>query len=339
VKIRLHFVLFALLLSAWTACGQDTVASEKFSVWLPGLPWALEFDAQGFTPKANEIQKDGRRYFFAENSKTHVIVSVFLEAVKGPVQPDECKRSLEEKVKRNSSFSDSPLKGVAYRQIGDMQVLEYKMSEVDGVPANQENVFGCIRKEDAFVDIHISKVFFREADRPVLDALLSSFRSAPGEGSIASAPMGNSMQLFQAGSHYYVAGQFREAIPAYQKALDIEKITPLLGRTYWRVLVDNLGTAYGITGDLANAKSTFEYGVSKDPDYPLFYYNLACVAGEKSDAHDAEKFLKLAFDRRNNIIQGEIFPDARTDDSFQKLMLQDAFRQFANSIYIAGNSK
>jgi tetratricopeptide (TPR) repeat protein len=333
MKIRLFVVFSALLVCAWAACGQDVAAPEKFRVWLPGLPWALELDAQGFTPKAEEIQKDGRRYFLAENSKTRVIVSVFLEAVKGPVQPDECKRSLEEKVKRNSSFSDSPLKGVTYRQNGEMQILEYGMAEVDGVPANQKNVFGCISRSDAFVDIHISKIFFKEADRPAFDALLNSFRTVPREASSGSAPVGNSMQLFQEGSRYYIAGQFREAIPAYQKALDIEKNTPLLGRTYWRVLVDNLGTAYGITGDLANAKSTFAYGVSKDPDYPLFYYNLACVAGEKGDARDAEKFLKLAFDRRNNVIQGETFPDARTDDSFQKLMLQDEFRQFANSLY------
>jgi hypothetical protein len=99
------------------------------------------------------------------------------------------------------------------------------------------------------------------------------------------------------------------------------------------VLVDHLGTAYGITGDLANAKYTLAYGVSKDPDYPLFYYNLPCLAGEKGDARDAEKFLKLAFDRRNTVIQGETFSDPRTDDSFQKLTLQDHFRQFANSLY------
>jgi len=333
MKIRLFAVLSALLLSAWTVCGQDVAAPEKFNVWLPALPWALELDAEGFAPRANEIQKDGRRYFLAENPKTHLVVSVYLEAAKGPVQPEECKRSLEEKVKRNSSFSDSPLKGVTYRQSGEMQILEFKMSEVDGVPTNQENIFGCIQKEDAFVDIHISKILFKEADRPAIEALLNSFRSVPKEVSNTPAPVGNSMQLFQEGSRYYLAGQFREAIPSYQKALDIEKNTPLLGKTYWRVLVDNLGMAYGITGDLANAKSTLNYGLSKDPDYPLFYYNLACVAAEKGEAHEAEKLLKLAFDRRSNVIQGETLPDARADDSFQKLMLQDEFRQFANSLY------
>jgi hypothetical protein len=331
MKTRL-FVIFSLfLLSAWTTSGQDAAAPTKFSVWLPALPWALELGAAGFTMRANEIQKDGRRYFLAENVKTHVMISVFLEASKGPMQPGECKHSLEEKVKRNSSLSNSSLKGVAYRQSGDMQILEFTMSEVDGVPTNQKNVFGCIPKDDAFVDIHISKIFFKESDRPAFDTLLQSFRVVPREAS--NTPAGNSMQLFQEGSRYYLAHQYREAIPAYQKALDIEKSTPTLEKNYWRVLIDNLGIAYGITGNLASAKSTLSYGVSKDPDYPLFYYNLACVAAEKGDAHDTEKLLKLAFDRRNNVIQGETFPDARSDDSFQKLLLQNEFRQFVTSLY------
>jgi hypothetical protein len=51
----------------------------------------LELDGTDFTTKANEIQADGRRYFLAENSKTRVVVSVFLEAAKAPARPGECK--------------------------------------------------------------------------------------------------------------------------------------------------------------------------------------------------------------------------------------------------------
>src|SRR5580658_10524064 len=56
-----------------------------------------------------------------------------------------------------------------------------------------------------------------------------------------------------------------------------KKKNPQLDHTTWRVLVDNLGMAYGITGDLSHAEDTFNYGRSKDPAYPMFYYNLACV--------------------------------------------------------------
>jgi tetratricopeptide (TPR) repeat protein len=335
MKIRFFVVFSLLLLSGRAACGQDAAAPGKFSVWLPALHWALELDAAGFTMRANEIQKDGRRYFLAENAKTRVTVSVFLEATKGPVQPGECRRSFEQKVAQNSSYSTGSLRGVAYRQSGDIQILEFTLAEVDGVPANQRNVFGCILKEDAFVDIHISKIFFKQADQAAFDTLLGSFHAVPREVSVTPVPVGNSLQLFQEGSRYYIKGQLPEAISAYQKALDIEKSMPMLDKTYRRVLIDNLGMAYGMTGNLVSAEATLSYGVSIDPDYPLFYYNLACAAGEKGNAQDAEKFLKLAYGRRKNMIEGETFPDARTDDSFQKLMQQDEFRQFANSLYEA----
>jgi len=92
------------------------------------------------------------------------------------------------------------------------------------------------------------------------------------------------------------------------------------------VLVDNLGMAYGITGDLDKAKETFEYGISKDPDYPLFYYNLACTYGEKKDMDKAIEYLKLAFDRRENMIPGERMPNPATDSSFKQFMQNEKFR-------------
>jgi hypothetical protein len=75
------------------------------------------------------------------------------------------------------------------------------------------------------------------------------------------------------------------------------------------------------------------YGASKDPDYPLFYYNLACVAAERGEVRETEKYLKMAVERRQNVIAGENFPDARGDDSFQKLLVEDDFRKFVNELY------
>lgn len=333
MKVLRYGVVVLFLISAWTVWGHDVDGPAKFSVWLPGLPWALQLDGTGFTTKANEIQKGGRRYFVAENATTHVIVSVYLEPTKGAAHAADCKESLEDKVKKNSSLSDSPLRGVAFRENGGMRVLEFTMTNVDGVPVNQKNVFGCIARDDAFVDIHISKILFKEADRAAFDGLLQSFAVVPKEASNAAVPTGSSLQLFQEGSRSYVAGQFRESIAPYQKALDIEKSTQVLPKNYWRVLIDNLGVAYGITGDLARAKATLEYGVGKDPEYPNFYYNLACVSAEKGDVRETEKYLRLGFERRNNVIAGETFPDARVDDSFQKLMQGEEFRAFVEALY------
>jgi len=333
--MKTHFfaTLTLTLLSVGTAAAQDAPAVGKLEVWLPGKSWALELDGKEFATKANEIQADGRRYFLAENAKTRVVFSVYLEAAKAPVRPGECKHSLEEKEKHNSSLAADGLKGVNFRQSGEMQILEFTMPEADGVPTNQKNTFGCLIKDDVFVDIHVSKVFFKAADQPLFDALLQSFHFVPWEATDAPVPAGNSLKLFQDGSRYFLAHQYREAIGPYRRAFEIEKNTPTLDKNLWRVLIDNLSMAYGITHDLTSAREALTYGVSKDPDYPLFYYNLACVAAEKGDLPDTENYMKLAFERRENRIPGETFPDARVDDSFQKLLLQKEFRQFLASLY------
>jgi tetratricopeptide (TPR) repeat protein len=333
MKTPFILVLCLPFLSAVAACAQDVPTAAKIEVWLPGKAWALELDDSGFTTRDNEIQPDGRRYFLAENAKTRVVVSVFLEASKEPAQPGECKHSLEEKAKSNASLASARLRGIEYRDSGELQILEFVLPEFDGVPKNQKNVFGCLIKDDVFVDIHISKLFFKPSDQPLFDALLQSIHIVPRDASDAPALTGNSMLLFQEGSRFFLAHQYREAISPYLRALEIEKITPSLQKNLWRVLIDNLSIAYGITGDLKRARETLNYGVSKDPDYPNFYYNLACVTAEKGDVSGAEMNLKLAFDRRENVIPGETFPDARVDDSFQKLLQQKEFRQFLNSLY------
>jgi len=312
---------------------QDAAAAAKFSVWLPSKSWALELPASGFVAKANEMQADGRRYFRAENERTRLVISVFLELMKAPAQPSECKRSLEDKVKHDSSLSLNGLKGVAYGEADGMETVEFSMAEVNGVPVNQKNILACLIKDDVFVDVHISKVFFKAADKPDFDALLQSIRFEVKKPTTATIPVGNSMQLFQQGSRYFLAQQYREAIGPYQQALDIEKASPMLEKKLWYVLVDNLAMAYGITNDLENSQKVLAYGISKDPSYPLFYYNLACIAGEKGDSQSAKANLKLAYERRSHALPGETIPDARTDDSFQKLMQEKDFRQFVDSLY------
>ncbi len=197
---KVLFCLSLVVLGSAGSFAQDAAVPEKFSIWLPAKPWALEMEASGFVTKANEIQRDGRRYFLVQNDKTHTIASVFLESMKGPAAAGECKRSLEDKVKRNSSLTLNGLKGVAYREAEGMEILEFSMPEVNGVPANQKNTFGCFIKDDVFVDIHVSKVFFKAADQPAFDALMQSFHFVAKEPMTSAVPVGNSLQLFQQGS-------------------------------------------------------------------------------------------------------------------------------------------
>ncbi len=132
-------------------------------------------------------------------------------------------------------------------------------------------------------------------------------------------------KLMERGSRFYLDRDYKQAAPLYQKALDREKANRTLSETLWRVLVDNLGMSYGIPGDLKHAKEVFEYGLSKDPKYPMFHYLLACTYAEMNDVDKTIEYLKQAFKYKENMIKGESLPDAWTDDSFQRFMKDDKF--------------
>jgi tetratricopeptide (TPR) repeat protein len=133
------------------------------------------------------------------------------------------------------------------------------------------------------------------------------------------------LKFMEEGSRFFLEQDYKQAIGPYQKALDLEKKTRTLDEALWRVLVDNLGMAYGISGDLKRARETFEYGLEKDPKYPMFHYNMACTYAEMNDVDKAILYLQQAFQYKKNMIKGERFPDPWTDDSFQRFMNNDKF--------------
>jgi tetratricopeptide (TPR) repeat protein len=132
-------------------------------------------------------------------------------------------------------------------------------------------------------------------------------------------------KLMEEGSRFFLESDYKQAAPLYQRALDREKGNRTLSETLWRVLVDNLGMSYGIPGDLKHAKEVFEYGLSKDPKYPMFHYLLACTYAEANDVDKTIEYLKQAFKYKENMIKGESLPDPWKDDSFQRFMKDEKF--------------
>jgi tetratricopeptide (TPR) repeat protein len=99
-----------------------------------------------------------------------------------------------------------------------------------------------------------------------------------------------------------------------------------------RVVTDQAGMAYGMSGDMQKALSIFEKAIAEDPDYPLYYYNLACADAEGKDLVGAQKHLREAFDRKANVIAGEKMPDPTTDESFLPYRDNKAFWAFLQGL-------
>lgn len=286
---------------------------------LPDKSWGVFLELPGFTVNTVETMVDGRRYMMAENPETHVVVSLTLEEVSQPATAS-CHDSLEKRAKK----PPFKVQDVKFSQAGQADVMEYMVSKAQGRPVNQKSLFACEFYDGAYVDLHISKINFDPADAPLFSQVLDSMKIESVHRS--------SMELLEQASRLYLQHDYHGAIGPYSQALDLEKTKPELQKPLWYVLIDNLGMSYGITGDLEQARATFEYGIAKDPTYPLFYYNLACTYAEMGKADEASQNLKKAFEYKANVITGETMPDPRKDDSFKKLMQNPDFRQLAETL-------
>jgi tetratricopeptide (TPR) repeat protein len=215
-------------------------------------------------------------------------------------------------------------------------------------------VYACIAQKDVYADIHLSKIQYTTADAPFFQSILKSVRLQPGPSEtkqiqtktqqepqihpqvqiqVQPPEPPNSRELFNIGSALYLQYKYAQAILPYQKAFDLEKANPELDRTLWRVLIDNLGMAYEMTGHLKEARSTFEQGIQADPTYPMFHYNLACTFAGMNDLDHAMQSLATAFRYRKNQNPGEKgMPDPRQDSSFQRFMKNETFRNFVNDL-------
>ena len=308
-----------LWLVALTCVAQEPKPlSGSFS--LPAKDWGVVLNLPGFTVRDIETKPDGRRYMVAENQTTNVVVSLTLEQVKPGASANPCRESLEKKTKH------PPLKihDVRFSRSGDVEVMRYVVLEFKGQRINQESMFACQFYDNTYIDLHVSKVNYVTADEPLFADVLNSMHINKEQRS--------SLEFVEQASRLYLQHDYKGAIGPYSQALELERVDPKLEKSIWYVLVDNLGMSYGITGDLVKAKETFEYGVSKDPAYPLFYYNLACTYAEMGDATVAGNYLKKAFEYKANVLPGESVPDPRQDESFKKVMKNKEFRELVETL-------
>ena len=316
----LRFCALPLTLSALLSGAQTSPTPLHGRISLPDKDWGAVQTLPGFVAKTTETKLDGRRYMVAENASTNAVVSVTLEETNSGAPAASCRQALEERTKH----PPLEIQDVRFSRSGDFDVMRYLVADFRGQRVNHESLFACQFYDNAYIDVHVSKVNYVTGDEAFFADVLNSIHVEKVQRS--------SMELFGQASGLYVRHDYKGAIGPYSQALELEKANPALQKSLWYVLIDNLGVSYGITGNLQKAKETFDYGVSRDPEYPLFYYNLACTYAEMDDAREAKDFLKKAFDHKANTLPGESMPDPRKDDSFKKLMKDEEFKKLAETL-------
>ena len=190
---------------------------------------------------------------------------------------------------------------------------------------HQRNVFAFAGDEHTCAEIHVSKVNAKVEDDRTIDDIVSTFNMDLSYKPLPQDYETMGVLFFEGVKNYAASAVF------YQRAFD--SMAAEAHRTRMgRYVADQLTMSYGMSGDLPRSGATAQAAIALDPDYPLYYYNLACADAESGDASNAATHLQQAFDRRNNLIAGETFPDPVKDDSLQKLKSNDTFWDLATTI-------
>jgi tetratricopeptide (TPR) repeat protein len=199
------------------------------------------------------------------------------------------------------------------------------MSNLTDSPIQQENVFGFLSSAHTCAEIHLSKAQYTPADLPLFSAALDQFSFDPDY-----QPTTLDYTIL-ASIYYNDAHDYPAAAVYYQRALDtVASDAPHLNQR--RYLTDQLSMSYGISGDLKRSRKINQQAIQLDPDYPIYYYNLACADAEQGNAVDARTHLQQAFDRKANTFPGEHLPDPATDNSLLKLKKNKDFWAFLETL-------
>jgi tetratricopeptide (TPR) repeat protein len=321
---------FLLLLFCSVYSLTQQISSNTAEIAIPNVKGALDLDVgtANFETRARPDGKEVQLRAFARPDGLEI--SAFLQRVTFASSAEKCRDEWWPGTKKSSPFQLQDIQDALVKN--GIARTEYMIADYQGIKVHQKNVHAYLGSGDLCAEVHMSKAGFKPEDEKLFEQVLSSIKllpdQLPSDSQLASttrAEANDAARYFAEGSKYYLKQDYTAAASYYQKGLDLEKQQQTLSQNNFRVLVDNLGMSYGMTGKLAEAKATFEYGLTRDPEYPLFYYNVACAYGEMNKMEEALAQLRLANKYKANMIPGETFPDPLQDDSFKFFVKNPTF--------------
>ena len=136
---------------------------------LPFQTWGVRLDNPGAVVEYREMKSGRQAYLLASHPKNGITVSITIENVSQPPEPGECRRSLEA---RKDSFGApsglrfSPVTGKSRgsEMPPSADVMEFLLDQNEFAALRQKNFLVCLIRDNAFIDIHMSKVNFVPAD-------------------------------------------------------------------------------------------------------------------------------------------------------------------------------
>lgn len=152
------------------------------------------------------------------------------------------------------------------------------------------------------------------------DAAESLYRQA-----LAQAPDW-AVAWYYLGTSLMAQREYDKAEESFDKALDLNSRSPQLDRRMAREATDAMGLAAAFQKDFARSRRIYAGAIEKDPAYPAYPYNLACVSALSGDRKAALEALGQALMKDRGPGITSMLPDPSTDEDLAGLRGDPVFQ-------------
>jgi hypothetical protein len=311
-------ILFSLCL----AQGQST---SLFKLALTAHKGQLAWSADGFKIIQTSAKAEGKEIGVrAQNATSKLSFLGFLFLVDGAkdLTSNTCRDGALAQMKKSNQGIDV-LSSTEAVKSGRTPVSLVSYTSSAGY-----SVRGFVAAGDLCGDLEVYSKQPISADDPAVQQIFSTYELDKGYTPQFADVVFYAQVLFQ-------TKMYRAAAPIFEKAM---AMVPADGKPFAsaklarRIVTDQAGISYGMDGELANSKAIFESAIAADPEYPMYYYNLACADAAEKNLNAARVHLKQAFDRKMNMNPGETLPNPTKDDSFLPYANRKDFWDFVSNL-------
>lgn len=129
-------------------------------------------------------------------------------------------------------------------------------------------------------------------------------------------------------------GRYSQAAVEYETVLALDDHQHKYSSVQRRKFVDQYGVSTALGGNLERAKEIYLKALTKDPDYAMYNYNLACVYADQGDLASALPYLKKSWKHRDTLPDDISYPDPRKDNSFKQYLNDPRFKEAVRDMVI-----
>jgi len=327
LRLPTGIISLAVLAAVGSAAAQTKSAEGDFRIALPSRPGQLAWHADGFKIVESSAKPHGAEIGIrGSNESIHLTFLGFLFLVPGnaPLTSAKCRDGALDALKKNAPNVKIGMTWEPQRAEGPtLAAVSYAAQGRDGQPLYSIRAFAA--SADVCGDLEIYGNTPLGPDDPAAKGILNSYHLDPKYNPQVGDFLLYAQVLYEKENYGAAAAIFEQALA---------KLNGVKGQeTMRRVITDQAGMAYGISGDTAKARAIFDKAIASDSDYPMYYYNLACADAQEHKLDGARTHLQQAFARKANVIPGESMPDPSKDDSFLPYQNDKDFWTFIKGLH------